>query len=138
MPVPARALDAAALDEMAEVFHNRHLTTYGHDNRSEPVQIVSIRVAAIGAIAPLKIRDTTAPPGTDARKGTRRAWFRETGLVETAIFERARLAAEWHAPGPLVIESLESTILVPPGWQAKMNADGFVVLTRRPNGTRHP
>jgi N-methylhydantoinase A/oxoprolinase/acetone carboxylase beta subunit len=30
-----------------------------------------------------------------------------------------------------VIESLESTILVPPGWQAEMNTDGFVRLTRR-------
>jgi hypothetical protein len=35
-----------------------------------------------------------------------------------------------------VIESLESTILVPPGWQAKMNDDGFVLLTRLPEGTK--
>ena len=33
------------------------------------------------------------------------------------------------APGPAVIESLESTILVPPGWQAAMDDDGFVLLT---------
>jgi len=31
---------------------------------------------------------------------------------------------------PAVIESLESTILVPPDWQAKMNQDGFVLLQR--------
>jgi N-methylhydantoinase A/oxoprolinase/acetone carboxylase beta subunit len=37
-------------------------------------------------------------------------------------------------PGPAVIESLESTILVPPGWQAGMNEDGFVHLTRRQGG----
>ena len=47
--------------------------TYGHDNRREPVQIVSVRVAAIGAIAPLSIRDIPAPAGADACKGTRRA-----------------------------------------------------------------
>jgi N-methylhydantoinase A len=33
-------------------------------------------------------------------------------------------------PGPAVIESLESTILVPPAWQATMNDDGCVLLTR--------
>jgi N-methylhydantoinase A len=38
--------------------------------------------------------------------------------------------------GPAVIESLESTILVPPGWQAKMNEDGFVLLTRLQQGAR--
>jgi hypothetical protein len=31
-----------------------------------------------------------------------------------------------------VIESMESTILVPPGWGATMNEDGFVVLTTKP------
>ena len=40
--------------------------------------------------------------------------------------------------GPAVIESLESTILVPPGWQARMNEDGFVLLTRLQRGARLP
>ena len=34
--------------------------------------------------------------------------------------------------GPAVIESLESTILVPPGWAASVNDDGFVLMTRVP------
>jgi N-methylhydantoinase A/oxoprolinase/acetone carboxylase beta subunit len=38
------------------------------------------------------------------------------------------MPAGLELPGPVVIESLESTILVPPGWQAAMNEDGFVVL----------
>jgi N-methylhydantoinase A/oxoprolinase/acetone carboxylase beta subunit len=40
------------------------------------------------------------------------------------------MPAGFTAAGPAVIESLESTILVPPGWQAKMNDDGFVVMAR--------
>jgi N-methylhydantoinase A/oxoprolinase/acetone carboxylase beta subunit len=36
--------------------------------------------------------------------------------------------------GPVVIESLDSTILVPPGWKAEMNADGCVVLTHPGDG----
>ena len=58
-------------------------------------------------------------------------WFRDTGAVTAAIYDRARMPAGLVAAGPAVIESLESTILVPPGWQAKMTEDGFVVLTRR-------
>ena len=38
--------------------------------------------------------------------------------------------------GPGVIESLESTILVPPGWQARMDKDGFVLLTHVQRGAR--
>ena len=94
IPVPSRALDAAALQEIAEAFHDRHRATYGHDNRGEPVQLVSARLTAVGAIPPLLIRDKPAPAGTDAVKGNRRVWFRETGEVE-----RHRLRPRAHAGG---------------------------------------
>ena len=134
IPVPARAVDAAALAETAAAFHDRHLHTYGHDNRSEPVQIVSVRVTAIGVIAPLVIRDTVTRSGTNAIKAKRQVWFRETGAIDAAIYDRKRMPAGLELAGPVVIESLESTILVPPGWQAKMNEDGFVLLTRLGQG----
>jgi N-methylhydantoinase A len=118
------------IGKIAETFHNRHLQTYGHDNRSEPVQIVSVRLAAIGTIPPLLIRDTPAPSGTDAAKSKRQLWFREAGAVDAIIYDRRRMPPGLKVAGPAVIESLESTILVPPGWQAKMNEDGCVHLTR--------
>ena len=136
VPVPARPVDAAALHEIAKGFHDRHLHTYGHDNRSEPVQIVSVRVTAIGATAPLAIRDSVARAGTDAVKAKRQLWFRDSGLTDATIYDRKRMPAGFAVAGPAVIESLESTILVPPGWQAEMNADGFVLLTRRQQGAR--
>jgi N-methylhydantoinase A len=136
VPVPPRPVDDAALAEIAAAFHDRHRYTYGHDNRGEPVQIVSVRLAAIGATPPLLIRDQVAAARTGAVKSRRQVWFRETGKVEAAIYDRRWMPAGLAAPGPVVIESLESTILVPPGWQAKMNDDGFVLLTRLQDGTK--
>jgi N-methylhydantoinase A len=130
VPVAARPIGAAALAQIAADFHTHHLHTYGHDNRSEPVQIVSVRVAAIGATASLAIRDAVARSGTDAVKTKRQVWFRETGVIDATIYDRKRMAARLQVTGPAVIESLESTILVPPGWRAEMNEDGFVLLTR--------
>jgi N-methylhydantoinase A len=130
VPAPPHAIDKAALAEIGEGFHDRHRSTYGHDNRTEPVQIVSLRVAAIGAIPPLAIRDRPAQSAADAVKAKRPVWFRETGTVEATVYDRGALPAGWQAPSPVVIESMESTILVPPGWQARMDQDGFVLLTR--------
>jgi len=129
IPASRRPVDEIALTEISERFHERHLQTYGHNNRSEPVQIVSVRVAAIGAIPPLSIRDRPAPAGTDALKSKRALWFRETALVDAAIYDRARMPAGYAVRGPAVIESLDSTILVPPGWKADMSEDGFVLLS---------
>jgi N-methylhydantoinase A len=131
VPVPPRPLDRPALAEIAEAFHRRHAQTYGHDNRGEPVQIVNVRVSAIGAIPPLPIRDIPAPPGTDAVKARRRTWFGRADAADATVYERSRMPAALAVPGPAVIESLESTILVPPGWQARMREDGFVLLARR-------
>jgi N-methylhydantoinase A len=130
IPVSQRPVNAAALAQIAEAFHERHLQTYGHNNRSEPVQIVSVRVAAIGAIPPLAIGDKTAPVGANAVKSKRALWFRQTGPVEATVYDRARMSAGSAVAGPGVIESLESTILVPPGWRGNMNDDGVLVMTR--------
>ncbi|MBX9588237.1 MAG: hydantoinase/oxoprolinase family protein [Hyphomonadaceae bacterium] len=135
IPVPPHVLDQAALGEMAQSFHDRHRQTYGHDNRSEPVQLVSIRVTAIGVIPPLPIRQRTmVQEAVHAVPTRRQAWFRGTGECTAAIYHRSRLAAGQMMEGPAVIESLESTILVPPAWLAKMTGDGFVVLTRFDRG----
>jgi N-methylhydantoinase A len=134
VPVPQGAVTRAAVAEIANGFHQKHRQTYGHDNRAEPVQIVNLRVAAIGVIPPLTIRQEPAASGTGPNKARRTVWFRATGAVEAAVLDRARMPADSSVEGPAVVESLESTILVPPGWQARMNEDGFVVLSRRAGG----
>lgn len=128
--VPPGAIDPDAVEAIAAAFHDRHRQTYGHDNRSEPVQIVNLRVAAIGTIPPLRIRQETAAASSEARKARRSLWFKATGQCSADVYDRARMAADAVAVGPAVIESLESTILVPPGWTARMDRDGFIILAR--------
>jgi N-methylhydantoinase A len=130
----AGAVDAAAIGGMAEAFHRRHAQTYGHDNRAEPVQFVSLRLAAIGLIPPLAVRQQPAAAGTRSQRPSRKVWFRGTGEIAAEVHDRPRMAAETIVGGPAVIESLESTILVPPGWQARMDRDGFIVMARKERG----
>jgi N-methylhydantoinase A len=136
VPVPRHLIDRTTMMKIAETFHGLHLQIYGHDNRTEPVQIVSARLAVIGMIPPLVVRDIPARAGADAVKNERQLWFRETGAIDAKIYDRRMMPSALEVKGPGVIESLESTILVPPGWKAKMNTDGFVILTRRKRGAR--
>jgi N-methylhydantoinase A len=130
VPVPVGALDAGAVAAIAEGFHDLHRLAYGHDNRAEPVEIVNLRVTATGVIPPLVIRQQPAAAGSDAIKARRGMFFRPLGAVEAIVYERARMPAGLAVGGPAVIESLESTTLVPPGWRARMDGDGFLVLAR--------
>jgi N-methylhydantoinase A len=85
-------------------------------------------------IPPLMIRDIPADVPTEAIKSRRQLWFHETGEVDAPIYGRSRMPLGLKAAGPAAIESLESTILVPPRWQANVTKDGFVLLTRLPHG----
>ena len=130
VPVEAPPFTDASVQQIATMFHDRHRQTYGHDNRTEPVQLVNLRLSAIGEIPSLRISDRTAVDGTNPVKSRRALWFRETGAVDADILDRALMPTGFIARGPTVIESLESTILVRPGWQACIDDDGFIMMTR--------
>ena len=82
IPVPARAIDQAALSEIAEAFHDRHRA----DLRPRQSQRAGAarqrpRRAPSATIPPLPIRDKTAPAGTDAVKiAARRCGFAQPAL----------------------------------------------------------
>jgi len=135
VPLASGAVDTAAIGGIAEAFHIRHARTYGHDNRPEPVQFVSLRLAAIGIIPALTIRQQPAAAGTRSAKPPREVWFRSTGTIAAEVHDRARMAEGAVVHGAAVVESLESTILIPPGWQARMDGDGFILMARANQGT---
>jgi N-methylhydantoinase A len=62
-------------------------------------------------------------------KGRRSIWIKGQGAVEATIIDRAQMPEGFAIAGPAVIESLDSTILVPPPWTARMDANGFVILS---------
>ncbi|MFO1466688.1 MAG: hydantoinase/oxoprolinase family protein [Steroidobacteraceae bacterium] len=64
--------------------------------------------------------------GLDSRaavKGSRQAHFKGHGYVSTAVFDFAGLKPGNRVAGPAVIESDETTMVVPPGYRATL--DGF-------------
>ena len=129
VPVAAGPLTEAALERLAADFHDKHRATYGHANPAEAVQLVNLRVSALGRLGGLDIGRLTAAIGRPgAPLDIREVYFAETGVVRTEVRRRDGLeaGAEWQ--GPLIIEAMDTTIVVPPGWRGRADARGFVVL----------
>ena len=123
------AVDRATLDALARAFHDRHRATYGHASPDEPVQLVNLRVTAVGRLAAL---DLTAPPpaGATSAPVTRDVFFRETGLVSCEVLRRDTLKPGAARRGPLVVEAPDTTVVVPPGWRLTVEAAGLITLER--------
>ncbi len=111
-------------------FHAKHQLTYGHHNPSEPVQLVTLRLTATGKLPPLELVQQSDDGGTSL-KSRRKAWFRGVGYVDCEVHDRSRIAHESTVMGPAVIESFDSTIVVPPAWKARVTKEGFVRMGRK-------
>jgi len=127
VPLPPGPVDAASLAALAEAFHARHEQTYGHANRAEPVQLVNLRLSAVGKLPPLAIAQPMRAAA--ARQGRRRVVF-GGAASEAAILWREGLLPGAAVPGPAVIEALDSTTVIPPGWTARVADHGFLRLVR--------
>ncbi|MBH68899.1 MAG: hypothetical protein CMM58_11145 [Rhodospirillaceae bacterium] len=124
--------DGAALNDLAARFHEKHALTYGHANRAERIQIVTLRLSARARLPGLQLRQKVMnDDGVESIKSTREVWFDKVGNTPTTVHERDLLIAQEGVPGPAIIESLDSTIVVPPNWTALMDGNGFILITAK-------
>jgi N-methylhydantoinase A len=131
VPVGSGPVAAATLERLAAAFHERHRQTYGHASPGEPVQIVNLRVTAVGRRAERLdlARAGAAGRGSEPAKAAwRPVYFKETGLAPCEVLPREALGPGSDRPGPLVVESMDTTIVVPPGWRLTADARGVIVL----------
>jgi N-methylhydantoinase A len=124
--------NAAALERLAERFHQEHERTYGHRSDGAPLQLVNLRLTALG----LRDRDGASrlaarwwADGQPASRNRppRQAYFGEAGLLPTPVLARADLTSV-PRPGPLIVEEYDATTVVPPGCRAWLDTWGNIVL----------
>jgi N-methylhydantoinase A len=92
------------------------------------VEVVSWRLIANGASAS---RDSAAVLASFPvmAKTTRKAHF-NGAEVDTPVYQRRELAQDQAVRGPAIIEERETTIVILPGWTAKVHATGSIMASR--------
>ena len=130
--VPLPAGDATAwLDTLAEHFALAHEQLYGfRAGPGEAVELMGLSVTASG-VPDAPLLPARIPPAAAATPAHRRAWFAESGWVETRVLDRATLAAA-PLPGPLIVQEYDATCLVPAGATASVDAFGAIRLALPP------
>jgi N-methylhydantoinase A len=116
-------------------FDARHEEVYGVSAPDEPAEIVNLRVRSVVA----RPRDDTAtgaggPASANAgsaQVGTRDVYFESLGgYAATPMYDRAGLEPGMAITGPAIIEQLDSTTVVGPGWSGAIDAHGNLRLIR--------
>jgi N-methylhydantoinase A len=130
VPLPPGPLGAARADAVAREFLDVYRGRYGQAVRGQPLEVVSWRVRARGPKPYVaRGRQPRAREARDALTGRRPVYFEFTGgFRETPVYDRNRLGAGVSLSGPAILEERESTIVVPPGAQVRIDAVGTAIV----------
>ncbi len=122
--------DSDALASCTEAFHGRHREIYGYSAAGEPVEMVNVRLRAIGAISKPRLAESGAKAEAAEPVGRRLVYFEGSdSWLETPVYDRGDLGPGGTVEGPSIVEQYDSTTVVYPGWGASI--DGFGVLRLR-------
>jgi N-methylhydantoinase A len=131
IPLPAGPVDTAQLAAALAQFHAAHERAYGFSAPGEPVELVNLRLTALGVIAkprPAVIAAGDADPGA-ARVATRPVYFAEAGgYTACPIYDRYRLRAGNLIAGPAIVEEFDSTTVLHPGYAARVDRFGNLLI----------
>ncbi len=115
-------------ENLADKFHEKHESLFGHSYPETSVELVNLRVESVGELDKFELKNVKGTSLEGARKEARPVYFREEGWVKASIYDRQLMPAEETFEGPAVVKGEESTILLPPETEARSDRIGNLIL----------
>jgi N-methylhydantoinase A len=131
VPFPGGHYDDDHLKSLTDEFGRLHKDNYGYAMAPDTVEIVNLRLVAIGLLDKPEIKSEEQGPSDSARayKGQRRVYM-EGLFREVPIYERSRMRCGMEIPSPAIIEQLDSTTVLFPGYHAVVDRYRNLIITR--------
>ncbi len=115
-------------------FHAAHEKRFGYSDPRERVQVVNVRLKARGTAArPLLERQEEHREATATPIGTGSVVFAGADgakTYDTAVYEREKLMPGVTCKGPAIITQYDTTTVLPPEWQARIDGVGNLIAER--------
>jgi N-methylhydantoinase A len=129
--LPNQRIDDGTMPDAEAAFHRLHAQAYGHAATGEPTMVVNVRVTGIGEIPKTDLRQMAGSGLVAGDQRRRRVYFSEAGgFVETPIHLRGTLRRSDLIKGPAVIEEMDSTTIISPGFVAIVDDRSNLRITR--------
>jgi N-methylhydantoinase A len=137
--VPLEAIDRRDAGAIARSFHDEHQRLFGYTLEAEasPVEIINVRLQAIGATERPTYR-REAPMARDAAaalKGRRSVYIPERDAFgEVDVYDGHRMRCGHRVAGPALIEQQTTAIFVSDGYDCTVDELGSFVLYAKGRG----
>lgn len=132
VPIQEDDLAASELSSLIGRFHDSHERAYAHSLPAKPVELVSLRLSAIGMTQKPKVGEHSPMnkgPG-QALKASRKVYIAgDANPVDCPVYDREKLVLGERVRGPAIVEEWTSTALIPPGQQLEVDRYGNLILS---------
>lgn len=128
VPLEAAPDDDARIEALCQRFHALHRQRFSFDDPAETVELVTMRLAAVGLLG--GVAATSAPMPADAAPPRSRAVHLNGAWTTAAVHQQEQLAARARLHGPAIVEQAYTTLLIPAGWSLAVAGSGDLVATR--------
>ncbi len=118
---------AGDMDALAEAFHRAHEAIYDFCDRDSQVQIMNLRLVMTGASRKPVLHRLPEAEGEPVPERMLRAFF-DGDWHEVPLYTRAALRAGHRFAGPAVVAQDDATVCIPPGYGARVDGMGNILL----------
>ena len=124
-----------SVDAAAAAFHAEHDRLFGRASPGAPVELLALRLGAVGRTEKPDLGRAPIDTGADARRGVRPVWDPdERALVPTPVWDGRQLTVSSTVGGPAIVELASTTIVVPRGFTLDVDAYGAFAIHRGERG----
>ncbi len=127
LPMPDDTIDDSAIADLAGRFHDAHLARFAFDDRRETVELVTLRLAAVGALGAV---NGAGERTTEDVKARRRPVWSAGRWQETPVIRQDSLGARAMVDGPAIIEQDYTSLLIAAGWRLTATEAGDLIARR--------
>ncbi|MEJ5301227.1 MAG: hydantoinase/oxoprolinase family protein [Thermodesulforhabdaceae bacterium] len=113
-------------------FNKEHQKTYGYAHSDKPVEIVNLRLRAIGSLLkpfPKPETEYRAEINSEALVGKRNVVFGGQ-IMSTQVVRRDLLSFGNSIHGPAIIVEYSGTTVIPPGWKVRVDQYKNLIMER--------
>ena len=132
LPVAVKLEDDGLREQIRSRFHEAHRQIYGFVRENGVLELVTFRLRAILPTARPVRPDRISREKQNCKASDRRRVVFGDGDAATLcdIYERSSLAPGHCVAGPAIIEQMDTTTVVPAGFNALSDPSGNLLLTR--------
>jgi N-methylhydantoinase A/oxoprolinase/acetone carboxylase beta subunit len=127
-PATSPTFDLTALEGLVQAFHDTHRERFSYAIPGAAVEIVSLRVSAIGRL-PMLRGAVALPAAAGAPPRQRKVWL-DGGWREVQAWIRGEIAPGAAIDGPALIEEAYTTVLLAGGWRCRRHPSGHLLAER--------